>query len=229
MKNHYLSRLLHLADPTLPIGGFSHSSGLETYVQKGIVHDATTAADFVHSMLANNIKYNDAAFVRLSYEAAACGDLPEIILLDQECTALKSPREIRQASIKLGVRLLKIFSRQTEHPLILDYERAILGNEAAGHYCITYGLYASLMRIPAEKALLAFYYNAAVSMVTNSVKLIPLGQLDGQDILFRLHPLLEQLVQETFDLKRELVGICNTGFEIHCMQHEHLYSRLYMS
>ena len=229
MREHYLSHLLHLADPTLPIGSFSHSNGLEAYVQQGTVCDAATADNFIRSMLANNIRYNDAAFIRLAYEAAACQDIAEIIQLDQECTALKSAKEIRQASIKLGVRLLKIFNRQTDHQLVQDYEAAILEKEASGHYCIAFGLYAFLMDIPAKEALLAFYYNAAVGMVTNSVKLIPLGQLDGQAILFRLHPLLEQLAEETLDLKRELVGICNTGFDIHCMQHERLYSRLYMS
>jgi urease accessory protein len=229
MKNHYLSSLLHLSDPTLPIGGFSHSNGLETYVQLGIVHDAASSESFIRIMLAHNIKYNDAAFVRLTYQAAASGNLHEIIDLDQECTALKSPKEIRQASTKLGVRLLKIFIRHTEHQLARKYEKAIQDNEAAGHHCIAFGLYALLMRIPAEDALLAFYYNAAVGMVTNSVKLIPLGQLDGQDILFRMHPLLQQLVQETLELERDLVGICNIGFDVHCMQHEHLYSRLYMS
>ncbi|MHC2990269.1 urease accessory protein UreF [Pontibacter sp. HJ8] len=229
MESHYLSSLLHLSDPTLPIGGFSHSNGLESYVQEGTVHDAVSADNFIRSMLSNNIKYNDAAFVRLAYEAAACQDVTEIIKLDQECTALKSPMEIRQASIKLGMRLLKIFNRQTEHQLVQHYETAILEKEAAGHYCIAFGLNAFLMDIPAKEALLAFYYNAAVGMVTNCVKLIPLGQLGGQAILFRLHPLLQQLTEETLELKRELVGICNTGFDIHCMQHERLYSRLYMS
>lgn len=229
MKNYYLSSLLHLSDPTLPIGGFSHSYGLETYVQKGIVHDAASATEFIRSMLTNNIKYNDAAFVWLSYKAAAAKDLAEIIQLDSECTALKNPKELRQASIKLGVRLLKIFSRQTEHALAGNFEKAILKNQAAGHYCNVFGLYASLFHIPVEEALLAFYYNSAVGMVTNSVKLIPLGQLDGQSILFHIHPLLQKLVKETMELEREFVGLCNIGFDIHCMQHEHLYSRLYMS
>ncbi|GGG28124.1 urease accessory protein UreF [Pontibacter amylolyticus] len=229
MKNHYLTSLLHLSDPTLPIGGFSHSNGLEAYVQQGTVYDAVSADSFIRSMLANNIKYNDAAFVRLAYEAASRQDVSELIQLDQECTALKSPKEIRQASMKLGVRLLKIFNRQTDHQLVEHFEKAILEKEAAGHYCITFGLYAFLLHVPVKEALLAFYYSAAVGMVTNCVKLIPLGQLDGQNILFRLHPLLEQLTEETFDLRRELVGVCNIGFDIHCMQHEHLYSRLYMS
>ena len=100
----FLASLLHISDPTLPIGGYSHSNGLETFIQNKIVHNAATAQEFVENMLKYNLKYNDGAFVKLSYEAAASNDLKAILDLDQECNALKCPREIRQASQKLGVR-----------------------------------------------------------------------------------------------------------------------------
>jgi len=229
MDTRHLSTLLHLVDSTLPIGGFSHSNGLETYVQSGQVRDGASARDFVRSMLTNNIKYNDAAFVRLCYEATAQDDVGEIIRLDEECTAIKCAREMREASIKLGLRLHKIFSRQTEQRTARAYARAIFEHRIAGHYCIAFGLYAYLLRIPLEEALLGFYYNAAVGMVTNSVKLIPLGQFEGQNILFELDPLLQQLVNETLALNRAMVGVCAIGFDIHCMRHEQLYSRIYMS
>ena len=58
-----LFNLLHLSDPTLPIGGFSHSAGLETYVQLGIVNDFNSAKEFVVEMLTHNVQFNDAAFV----------------------------------------------------------------------------------------------------------------------------------------------------------------------
>ncbi len=54
--NGQLLNLLHLSDPTLPIGGFSHSAGLETYVQLGIVQNVATAKEFITGMLAQNIK-----------------------------------------------------------------------------------------------------------------------------------------------------------------------------
>lgn len=220
---------MHLSDPTLPIGGYTHSNGLETYVQEGIVIDAAIAETFVVHMLEQNIRYNDAAFMVRAYQAAGQQDLTELQRLSLECTALKSPMEIRQASAKLGLRLIKIFRRQHASGLVDMFEQSVKEKAADPHYCIVFGFYAQLLAIPLQEALFAFYYNAAVGMITNSVKLVPLGQLDGQDILFRIRPLLETLSETTTDIPDELLGLCAVAFDIRCMRHERLYSRLYMS
>ena len=62
-----LLSLLHLADPTLPIGGFSHSAGLETYVQQGIVKDKKTATDFITQMLSRNLFSKNVHFSHLIF------------------------------------------------------------------------------------------------------------------------------------------------------------------
>jgi len=224
-----LLSLLQLSDPTLPIGGYAHSAGLETYVQQGIVHNRATANEFVKEMLSRNLRYTDAALVSMSFDAAAADDLETILQLDRECTAVKLPKEIRQASQKLGMRLIKVFHSVCNHPLADAYKTAIEKKEACGHYCIAFGLFALALGITKKDALAGFYYNAAAGMVTNSVKLIPLGQQDGQEILFSLQPLINELVEKTMAPDKELIGLCCTGFDIRCMQHEGLYSRLYMS
>lgn len=226
---HFLGKLLHLSDPTLPIGGFNHSSGLETYVQLGIVSDAASAEQFVRNMLEHNLAYNDAAFVSLAYAAAEAADLEALLALDQECSALKAPMEMRQAGKKLGIRLFKIFAPHTDSALVTDFGQAVRDERADGQYPIVFGLYARILEIPLFEAVYAFCYSAAVNMITNAVKLVPLGQLSGQDILFRLEPALARVAQGAIELDRELVGVCNIGFDIRCMQHEKLYSRLYMS
>lgn len=227
--NTYIGKLLHLCDPTLPIGGYSHSNGLETYVQNKIVKDDASTEVFVRNMITNNILYNDASFVKLAYGIALHNDINELITLDQECAALKAPIEIKQSSRKLGIRLLKIFDRQVSSPLIEKYQKAIIKQEAEGHYSIIFGLYAALFEIPINETIYAFLYNAAVGMITNAVKLVPLSQLSGQDILYRMQDIIETTTTQVIILDRDLVGICNIGFDIRCMEHEKLYSRLYMS
>ena len=228
MKNS-LFHLLHLTDPTLPIGGYSHSAGLETYVQNGRVNNPETARTFITEMLNRNIRYTDAAFVSLAYDAANQNDLKTLVSLDQECNAVKLPMEMRQASLKLGMRLLKIFQPMLQIEFADQYRKMILEKSANGHYCIVFGMMASLLNISKEDALHGFFYNAAVGFVTNSVKLIPLSQQSGQEILFSLQPLIKDLAEKNMEPDKDLIGLCCTGFDIRCMQHEQLYSRLYMS
>ena len=221
--------LLHLTDPTLPIGGYSHSGGLETYVQSGKVCDMKTAEEYVRNMLSMNLQYNDAAFMSLAFSASRAADMDEIFRLDEQCTAYKLPSQIKGASQKLGIRLIKIFRSFYPSYLVDQYELAINSKQAHGHYSILFGMYASIMNITAEDAITGFYYNAAVGMITNAVKLIPLGQLDGQEILFRTQSLIQELVPNTVSPDLSMLGRCNSGFDIAAMQHERLYSRLYMS
>jgi urease accessory protein len=226
MTNALLS-LLHLTDLSLPIGGFSHSAGLETYVQQGIVKDTVTATSFVEQMLSQNLYYTDAAFLSLAYDAAE--DAEQIVLLDNECTTVKIPKEIRQASHKLAARLLKIFQPLHTAAYITQYAEGIKNNSVSGHYCIAFALCAKAMGVKKKEALTGFYYNAAAGITTNAVKLIPLSQQAGQTILFKTQALIQTLVEKSMTPDRSLVGLCCTGFDIKSMQHERLYSRLYMS
>lgn len=224
-----LLSLLQLTDPALPIGGFSHSAGLETYVQKGAVHNVVTAKAFITSMLSQNLHHTDGIFVSLAYEAALNNNLPALFELDSECLALKMPVEIRTASQKLGIRLLKIFSTLLQHPTVATVEQAVKQQHTPGNYCVLFGLIAASLQLTKTETLTGFYYNAASAMVTNCVKLIPLGQQDGQQILFSLQALLYQLAESNLNPDLERLGMCCTGFDIASMQHEQLYSRLYMS
>ena len=224
-----LIEILHITDPMLPIGGFSHSNGLETYVQQNLIKNASSTQDFVESMLKNNYKYNDAFAVKLGYEFTVKKSLDEILKLDNECHALKAPREVREGSQKLGTRLIKIYGKILNDPFLNKINKHIQEKKMQGHYAVIYGVITALLKIEIEKAICAFLYNASVAMVTNAVKLVPLGQMDGQKILFSIQELIENLTLEILELNRELLGVCNTSLDIKCMQHEQLYSRLYMS
>lgn len=221
--------LLHLCDPTLPIGGFSHSSGLETYTQKEIVNSPETMNVFLTQILSHSILNNEAAFLSLVYEACSNQNWDRILELDTLCQASKLTKEIRNASQKLGTRLMKIFNPTIQSPITFQIEEAVKNKEMFGHYCILFGIYAHELKISKKEALEGFFYNTAIGYITNAVKLIPLSQDSGQKLLFEILPLLEELTEKALAPNEALLGKSSVGFDIRSMQHENLYSRLYMS
>ena len=65
--------LLQLNDATFPIGSYTFSWGLETFVQQGIIHDSKSAEAFIGSELSGSFLYSDLLAVRLAWEASGIG------------------------------------------------------------------------------------------------------------------------------------------------------------
>lgn len=222
--------LLQVNDALFPIGGYSHSYGLETYIQKGIVHDEDSAEEFIHKRLEYNFLYNEFLAVRVGWEYAVRGDLTAISRLEEIMEAGKISRETREASRKLGSRFIKTLSAleiPRENRVFEEYREARKGKSV--HHAVAYGVFCGAAGITREEALEHFLYAQTSAMVTNCVKTIPLSQSSGQKLLSGCYPLLQKLTREVKELGEEWLGLSGPGFDLRCMQHEGLYSRIYMS
>lgn len=220
---------MQISDSMFPIGSFAHSNGLEAYIQYGVVKDTETVKQYVKNMLEQNIFFNDALFLNKAWRYRTAGQWPQLVQLDKRVTALKSPFEIREASRKLCVRFLKLTMELNPMESSQKYLHEIQNGNLTGHYSIAYGLLAGEIGAPKEKALAAFYLNTLNGIVTNCAKLVPISQTTAQKILFDSLPLIEELVRKQDKVKDNMMGLCCIGQEIKCMQHEKLYTRLYIS
>ena len=222
--------LLQISDPLFPIGGFTQSYGLETYVQKGIVHDWESAEKYLESYLLNSFLYNDLLAVRLAWEYTDNEDLEKVLELDGIISASKAPRELRTASEKLGKRFLKIlkFALGGNKAFNDMYEKVERG-DTDGCYPVMYGFVTRLLYIGKAEALAAVSYGSASTIINNCAKLVPISQSDGQKILFNAHGIFRKILEKVEGLKEEHLGSCCFGFDLRSMQHERLYTRLYIS
>ncbi len=223
--------LLQLNDSLFPIGGYSHSYGLETYVQKNLVTDGETAKKYIEAYLRYNFCYTELLGVRLSYQAFCDGKLETLYFLDEMITATKTPVEIQGASVKLASRFIKLierFSFEKDSKLLKQY----LSDRDAGdfiHYSTIYGVICAYGEIDIDDCLETFLYAQTSAIITNCVKLIPLSQTLGQQILYGCHDLFREILEIVNKLTVDDYGLSTPGFDIRCMQHEGLYSRIYMS
>lgn len=225
-----LLTLLQINDSMFPIGSFTQSYGLESYVDSQTVKDNKSAAEYARTMIEHNIFYNDAAFLYKTLTLpGGKGMWTKLTELDELVTALKAPYEIRDASKKLAIRFLKLTNELKPYPVCVKYAESIQKAELHGHYAIAFGLYAKAAGITTEDALGAFYYNTLNGIVTNCAKIVPISQTAAQKILFDLQPVITKLVAKQKDMEEGLVGLCCIGQEIKCMQHEKLYTRIYIS
>lgn len=221
--------LLQISDSIFPIGSYTQSNGLETYVQQGIVKDVETSSAYLKQMLINNIKYGDALAVKLAYEACKIKDLQGIVDIDNWITSSKAPREIREGSMKLCFRFIKLANELTSLEYGKKYEGLVKEKKCYGQHSVIFGIFAAENAIEKKETLMAYVYNQASCIVNNCAKLIPLGQLEGQRVLFNMQPIMKSVVEELEELSIEDLGRCSIGFDVRAMQHEDLYSRMYMS
>lgn len=223
--------LLQINDALFPIGGYSHSQGLETYIQKGIVHDQASAAQYLRQKLRWSIAPAELLAVRLVHEYAGTADLSGILRIETILDASRIPGEQRDASRKMGARFAKTMGKLKlpipPNNIFHQYLHASEG-KSMNHCCI-YSVFCSAMEMELDDTLTHYLYAQTSAMATNCVKTVPLSQSAGQQLLSGCYPCMQELIQQVKGQTEDDLCLSAPGFDIRGIQHERLYSRIYMS
>ena len=225
-KGKPLLTLLQLTDSFFPTGAFAHSFGLETYVQLGLVNDPETFEAFLRSTLHHGVRNGDAVAIGLTYKAAG---IEGVVDLDVRLTAMKVARESREGSIKIGKQFLRNTAILERNKMLDEYAKGVQSGRCAGHHAIAYGLVASAAEIDLFSAVLGYLHAHVVGQVSAAVRLIPLKPTDGQGIIDAIRPDLIDIARFAEGACMDDLGGFTPGLDIRSMQHERLYSRLFIS
>jgi urease accessory protein len=220
---------LQLLDSALPVGAFAHSFGLETLVQRGRVTTADDLYEYCRTILYGSLACGDALGVAAVYRYVPSGNLGELWRLDDAMHAARAAEETREGQRKIGRRLLQL--GEAMHPGLnwLPLKSAVETGLCAGAHPLVYGWLCFHLEIPETAAIHGYLYGCLNSTVNNAVRLMRLGQTDGQKVLAKLIPEISKAWEQNRGNDPWDFTVSLPELEIAMMEHERLYSRLFMS
>lgn len=229
MTPEALVSLLRFADGLFPAGGYAHSLGLETYAQRGTIVDAHGAASYLHAYLESSAGPCDAVAVVGALKAARRGDLATIVDFDRALDAMKAALELREASRQMGRQAMRVAAATVRAPMVEQFERAAADAIAPCHHAIVFGLIGGVCQWTPINTAIAYLYGSAAQLVGAALRLLPIGQLEGQRMLARTEAQITRLAGDAAERSFEEIWSFAPGIEIAAMQHAGLDARLFRS
>jgi len=233
-KGQELWHLLQITDQFFPTGGYAFSHALETYIAEGIVHDRVSCYRLLENLCWHAIGPCDMVFCAHAYRLAAGVNtthdtLAALVAYDHLLGAYKVPRELHQESQHTGQAFLRAVMALEPGPLVQAFWAQVQRGATPGHHALVFGCVAQHLGCDRESALLAYLYTVLTGLVAAALRLVPLGQSDGQRLLHELASLSGDLIAQYGELQPEDAWSATPSLDIRSMQHERLYSRLYRS
>lgn len=215
-----LGRLLQISSASLPVGAFAYSEGLEYLVAENRVNDQASLGAWLSSLLQFGPIRVDAAIISRIMMAVSCDDLGAIYRWDAWLVATRESEELREQG-KMMARALWRLSQSLENPLRLP--------QPPDQYVSVYAALAAHWQLPIFEAIYAYIHSWLSNLVTAGVKLIPLGQLQGQQLIAALHEPIHSATNFAIQVRNEDLYCWTAGQSLASMGHETQYSRLYRS
>jgi len=216
-------RLLQLVSPTLPIGAFSYSQGLEWAVERGWVGDAAGLQAWLGELLDTTLAHTDLPLLARLHAAADTHDHATFAALAAEALAWRETAELRAEERHKG-RALGAVLDALDTGLPEAWRRAVTSGYLAG-----FGWACAHWAIPVAAAAEGYAYGWLENQVIAAVKLVPLGQSAGQQVLHRLAARLPDLVDHALARSDAEIGASAAALAIASARHESQYTRLYRS
>jgi len=221
-----LYRLMAWLSPSYPVGAFSYSSGLEWAVEAGDVGDAASLSEWLRALFLHGAVGCDAAFFVHAYRAASNG--ADAALRDTaELAAAFTPSKERHLETTAQGRAFVETTRAAWPCAALDRLLQIWDGPVI--YPVAVGVTAAGHNIALEPALNVYLHAVAANLVSAGIRLIPLGQTDGQRVLASLEPAVGATAEQALLSKLDDIGSASFRADIASMRHETQYTRLFRS
>jgi len=230
-----LLQLMRLVSPALPVGAFAYSQGLEGAIEQSWVSKEAQAKDWISGVLQQNLASLDLPALYWQLQTLNDDNISEFLELNDLVFAMRETSELRLESAQMGAALLKLLRDTAEnleglcHQVIHETQFNTLDKPL--DWVSAFALAAKTVNLTANQALLGYGWAWCETQVAAAIKLVPLGQTQGQTMLNQLITeianLNDVLLQKMPDIDN--LGAISPNLAIISSQHEQQYSRLFRS
>lgn len=221
-----LARLLQLASPMLPVGAYSYSQGLEWSIEDGTVHNAVSAEEWIGDVL----KYSMCSFeLPILWRMCHARQAQNEVIFEHWNTVFCAGRETAESyaeTLQMGYSLKRLLQALHEDNSI-KLEK--LQPQSPVSFPAAYAWAVNLWNIPVESAVQAYAWSWMENQASAAMKIIPLGQTDGQRLLYSLGNRLPDLLETAYQLQNDELSNFAPGLALAGCHHETQYSRLFRS
>jgi urease accessory protein len=221
-----LYRLMTWLSPAYPLGAFSYSHGLDYAVEAGLVRDGAALEAWVATVIAAGAGHSDGALLAAAWRAASAGDEAGLDDIAALAGAWRGSAETALESLAQGAAFLATTRLAWPHPAL---DRLALRQRGETALPVAVAVAAAAQDIALPAALTAYLHALAGALVSAGLRLVPLGQTDGQRIIAALEPVIAAAVEAAQATPLDQIGTAAPLVEWCSMRHETQYTRLFRS
>ena len=224
-----LYRLMTWFSPAFPVGAYSYSHGIEFAVETGRVHDRDSLREWVGFIVQQGAGRIDADLFLRAYSAVRDEDADALLDTVEVASCLRGSAETALESSAQGAAFLRAVASSWPHPGLTAWESDLAVDAIAPAYAVAVAVAAAHHRIPVGPTLTALLQAMAANLISAGVRLIPLGQTDGQRATADLAQRVQEAVDAALTRPAEDLGSAAAMVDWTSMRHETQYTRLFRS
>ena len=216
-------RAFQLFSPSLPVGAFAYSQGLEWAVENGWVKSQDSFEQWLSEQLRGAQAQLEIPIFKRLYLAISNGDRAELKYWCEYLRACRETSELRAEDAQRAQAMVRLLV-DLEIPLIDDFSATLTITASA-----PLAFACRHFNVELREACAGFVWSWLENQVTAGIKLIPLGQTSGQAVLIKLAQDIDDAVAVGLDVSDEAIGFSSPALSIASALHESQYTRLFRS
>jgi urease accessory protein len=224
-----LIRLQGWLSPAFPTGSYSCSHGLEAAVESKQVRDRTTLVDWLDADLRYGSARNDAIFFVEAWRCAAGECRARLVEIAEFSAAFRGTSEFALEASQQGSSCLATLREVWPYPAIDSVWEALKLRRIQPVLPVVVAIRSATEGVPIRVALRAFLHGFVSNLVTAGVRLIPLGQTDGQRAIAQLEDAVMDVSEQGMTSSIDDLGSAAVMVDLASMSHETQYTRLFRS